>query len=122
MEVAPVSIVLITTGLVCVVAALYHGYLGQTRLIAPAIFPNSQAQALVGVIWQFSTAMWASCGAVIALSPWLFDDKDRQLAVMLACLPLVWGIVGNAWITRGRHFGWKVLAAIVAAAIIGVSS
>lgn len=114
-------IILVAAGLACIVAALIHGYLGQTRLIAPATFPNRQAKALVGVIWQLSTAIWAVCGAVIAASPWVFDDHTRLAAVLCACLPLGWGIVGNAWVTRGRHFGWKMLAAIVSAAIIGAT-
>ncbi|MEG3176836.1 hypothetical protein U1872_11400 [Sphingomonas sp. RB3P16] len=113
-------IILVPAGVACIVAALIHGYLGQTRLIAPAKFPGGQAKALVNVIWQFSTAIWAVCGAIIAASPWLFDDHARPVAVLCACLPLAWGIVGNAWITRGRHFGWKMFAAIVSVAIVGV--
>jgi F0F1-type ATP synthase membrane subunit c/vacuolar-type H+-ATPase subunit K len=115
-----VPIILVPAGLACIVAALIHGYLGQKRLIAPAKFPNRQAKALVGVIWQFSTAIWAVCGAIIGASPWLFDDHTRQAAVLGTCLPLAWGIIGNAWITRGQHFGWKMLATIVSAAILGV--
>ena len=112
-------LILVPTGIACIAAALYHGYLGQTRLIGPAKFPNRQAQALVGMIWQFSTASWAVCGALIALSPYLFDTGSRRVAVVCACLPICWGIVGNFWITRGRHFGWKIFAAIVASAVAG---
>ncbi len=111
--------ILVPVGLLCIAAAAYHGYLGWTRLIAPATFPNSQAKALVGMIWQFSAAVWMVCGGVIALSPWLFDDRVRPWAVVAACVPIVWGIVGNAWVTRGRHFGWKLFASIVVAAVAG---
>jgi hypothetical protein len=114
-------IVLVPVGLACMAAALYHGYLGQTRLIDPATFPSRQAKEMVGMIWQFSTAAWAVCGAIIALSPWLFPSRFRLESVICACLPIGWGILGNAWITRGRHFGWKIFAGIVAAAIVGAA-
>ena len=111
--------ILVPAGLLLSAAAIYHGYLGQTRLIGPATFTNRQAKALVGLIWQFSTVTWAICGFIIALSPWLFDDEARLLAVLCACLPVVYGIAGNCWITRGRHFGWKVFAAVVGLAVVG---
>lgn len=111
------SILLLPIGIACVAAALYHGYLGQTRLIGPTVFANRQAKELVAMIWQFSTATWAFCGVVIAVSPWLFAGGNRLSAIVCACLPIMWGVIDNAWVTRGRHFGWKVFAAIVAAAV-----
>lgn len=113
------AVILVPVGLACILAALVHGYRGQTLLIDPADFRSQQAKSLVGMIWQFSAAAWAVCGGVIAASPWLFDDAARPGGVALACLPMLWGIIGNAWVTRGRHFGWKVFAVIVAAAITG---
>jgi hypothetical protein len=109
-------------GVLCVAAACVHGYLGETRLIAPARFPNRQAKALVSAAFQLSTALWIASGAVIAAAPWLFDDRGRPWAVAAACLPLLWVIVANAWITRGRHFGWKVFAAVVALAAMGAAA
>lgn len=111
--------ILLPTGLLCAALAAYHGYLGQIRLIDPATFESRQAKALVGMIWQFSAAAWVICGLIIAAAPWLFDDSARPVAVILACLPIMWGVVGNAWVTRGRHFGWKLFAMVVAAATTG---
>lgn len=113
---------LCTAGVLCAAIACIHGYLGETRLIAPATFPSRQAKALIRAIWQFSTAAWVASGAVLAAAPWAFDDRSRPWAVAAACLPLVWGIVANAWITRGRHFGWKALSAVVALAALGAAS
>ena len=106
-------ILLVSAGLLCVAVALLHGYLGETKLIAPANFPNRQARLLVGAVWQLSTATWVVSGIVIAASPWLFREENRPWGVAAACLPLVYGAVANAWITRGRHFGWKALAVVV---------
>jgi hypothetical protein len=115
------SVLLCIAGVLCVAAACLHGYLGETRLIAPARFPNRQARLLVSAVFQLSTATWIASGAVIAAAPWLFDGRTRPWAVAAACLPLVWGIVANAWITHGRHFGWKVLGAVVVLAALGVA-
>ena len=111
--------ILVTAGIACMGAAIAHGYRGQTRLIKLATFANREAKALVSMIWHFSAAASAVCGAVIAASPWLFPDETRPIAVALACLPPLWGIVGNAWATRGRHFGWMVFAGIVVLALVG---
>ena len=115
-----VTVLLVGGGLGLIAAAIAHGYLGQTRLIASATFQSRQAKEIVLAIWHFSSASWAACGAIIAASPWLFDDASRKTAVMFACLPVVYGVVGNAWITRGRHFGWKVFAAAITLAMLGV--
>ncbi len=115
------TVLLCIAGVLCAAAACVHGYLGETRLIAPATFPNRQAKLLVSAIFQWSTVTWFASGVVIAAAPWLFDDRSRPWAVAAACLPLVWGIVFNAWITRGRHFGWKVCAAIVVLAVSGAA-
>lgn len=110
---------LVFAGVACMLTAVVHGYLGQTRLIGPATFKGRQAKALVIMIWQFSAAAWAACGGVIAASPWLFSKESRPLAVGLACLPVLWGVVGNAWVTGGRHFGWKLFAVILLLAMAG---
>jgi len=110
---------LVPAGILCIVVAVIHGYLGETRLIATATFPNRQSRQLVSAIWQLSTATWIASGAVIAAAPWLFDDQTRRWGVIAACLPLAWGVAANAWITRGRHFGWKVLGIVIVLAIIG---
>lgn len=99
------SAVLAVSGLLCIVMACVHGYLGETRLIAPTTFADPQAKAFISAIWQFSTVIWIAAGVVIAAAPWLFADRQRALGIGLACLPLIYGIVANAWITNGQHLG-----------------
>ena len=114
--------VLVASGLLGIVVACLHGYLGEARLIAPATFANAQARALVSAIWQFSTVTWIAAGGVIAVAPWLFTDHQRMIGVALACLPLTYGMIANAWITNGRHFGWKAMAVVVVLAMIGAAA
>jgi len=108
---------LVPVGIAGILVSLVHGYLGQTHLIARAEFPGRTARGFVSLIWQYSTVTWVACCGLIAASPWLFDERTRPLGVGLACLPLLYGTLGNAWVSRGRHFGWKALAAVIAAAI-----
>ncbi|WP_183612361.1 hypothetical protein [Novosphingobium hassiacum] len=110
---------MVAVGISCVAAACLHGYLGEVKLIGPATFPTRQSRLLVSAMWQFSTMIWIGCGVLIAASPWLFSDSDRPLAIPLICSPILFGVVANGLITRGRHFGWKVFAAIVVAAMGG---
>lgn len=110
---------LLASGLLAIAVAILHGYLGETRLIAPATFPDRQARRFVSAIWQMSTALWIACGAIIAGSPWL-EPGPRRWTVLAACLPLLWGTLANVWITRGRHIGGRLMGAAVAMALIAV--
>lgn len=111
------ALLMVATGVICVLLSCVHGYLGEARLIGPASFPSRQAKLLVSAIWQFSTAMWIISGVLIAASPWLFPAAWLTPAIALICTPLLFGVIANCAITRGRHFGWKALLAIIVAAM-----
>lgn len=116
------TILLPLAGVLGVLVALAHGYLGETRIIAAASFPSRQAKALVRAIWQLSTVTWALGSLAIAAAPSLIaESATRQVVVAVAILPMLWGIIANAWITKGRHFGWMALAVVVGLAVTGVS-
>jgi len=108
-------------GLTCVAVAILHGYLGHAKLIGPTSFATPEAKGLVEAIWQFSTVAWVVSGVIIAASPWIFTAEQRMEYVAMACLPLAYGACANAVITRGRHFGWKLLTMIIAGAIGGTA-
>lgn len=108
-------------GSACVAVAILHGYLGHAKLIGPTSFATPEAKGLVEAIWLFSAVAWAASGIVIAASPWIFNAEQRMAYVATACLPLAYGACANAVITRGRHFGWKLLTMIIAGAIGGAA-
>ena len=95
-----------------------HGVLGEVRIIAP-LEADRQAKAFLSAIWWFSAIAWMISSAIVGLSPWLIDDRRRLPFIALAILPLVYGLIVNAWISRGRHFGWKLLGMVVSLALIG---
>lgn len=112
------ELLLLPIGIACVVASVAHGYLGQTRLIDPAEFPRGWARGFVSMIWQYSTVTWATIGIFIASAPWLLSDADRVWAVPASCVPIAYGVIGNAIVSKGQHFGWKLFAAIIGAACL----
>jgi len=46
------------------------------------------------------------------------EPPRHWIVVTLACV-FGFGALGNAWVTRGRHFGWMALSAVVALAVAG---
>lgn len=117
------TILLMIAGALGVATALIHGYLGETRIIALAAFPSRQARGFVRAIWQLSTTIWISGSLVIAAAPFAFADPlQRRLVLALACLPMVYGLVCNAWISRGRHFGWMALSTVIGITVLGAAT
>lgn len=112
---------LVASGLLAIAVALLHGYLGQTRLIAPATFTSRKVRQMMIAMWQLTSAVWIGCGLVIASAPWLVEGRTRSWAVVAACLPLLYGAIGNLWIMRGRHIGGQLMSAAILLALLGVS-
>jgi hypothetical protein len=120
MEALMDTILLPVAGVLGIATALIHGYLGETRIIALASFPSRQAKEFARAVWQLSTATWVAGSLTIAAAPFVFAElPQRRLALLVACSPMVYGLVCNAWISRGRHFGWMALAAVIGLAIVG---
>lgn len=115
------EILLIAAGVLGLIVAAIHAYLGQVRLIAPAKFPGRVQRQMVQAIWHFSALVWAASALVFLYAAQQLTGDARWLAVTLACLPLAYGLVCNVWITHGKHFGWILLAVVIALALAGGS-
>ncbi len=46
------------------------------------------------------------------------EPARHWIVVTLSCV-FAFGALANAWATRGRHFGWMALSAVVALAVAG---
>ena len=115
------DILLIAAGLLGLIVAAIHAYMGQVRLIAPAKFTGPVQRGMVQAIWQFSALAWAASALVFLYAAERLTGEARWLAVAFACLPLAYGFICNAWITRGKHFGGWLLAVVIALALAGGS-
>lgn len=111
-------------GLIGSGTALVHGILTQRLMVRPigAVLGgdkslSSPIRRLVPVLLHFSTFAWFAGGlALIAAAAKGGPDAKLATGMLVGSLYL-FGAIGNAWATRGRHPGWLLMA--VAVGLIG---
>lgn len=108
------------SGALAILAAITHGVLGETRVFPRARIEPEWARRLIRIVWQCSSVAWLACGILILAAPLMASEAARRW-IIFTLVP-VYGVaaVGNAWATRGRHFGWMALTAVVVCALIGL--
>ena len=106
-------------GVAAIAAAVIHGVLGETRVFPRVTIEPTRLRSLFRLVWQASTVAWIGGGVLLIAAPLMASESARHwIAATLACV-FAFGALGNAWATRGRHFGWMVLGAVVAMAVAG---
>jgi hypothetical protein len=120
MEMAPMrDLLLQISGLAAIAVAIVHGVLGETKVFARATIEPARLRTMIRLVWQLSTVAWIGGGVLLIAAPLMASDPARHwIVVTLACV-FASGALGNAWATRGRHFGWMALSAVVALAVAG---
>jgi hypothetical protein len=107
------------SGLAAIAIALIHGVLGETRVFAHATIEPARLRTMIRLVWQASTVAWIGGGVLLIAAPWMASEPARHwIVVTLACV-FAFGALANALATRGRHFGWMALSAVVALAVAG---
>jgi hypothetical protein len=106
-------------GIAAIVVALIHGILGETRVFARATIEPARLRALIRVCWQIGTVGWICGGILLIAAPFIASTSARHWIIATTCLMYGFGMVGNFWVLRGRHFGWAALGAVITMAIIG---
>jgi len=107
------------SGLAAIVVALVHGVLGETKVFARASIEPKWARTLIRLVWQAGTVAWIGGGVLLVAAPWMASDQARHWIVATFAAVFAFAALGNAWATRGRHFGWMALGAVVALAVAG---
>lgn len=119
---------LVAAGTIGAGTSLMHGVLMQRFMVTP--FSAALAREgrtteplmrLLPVLMHFSTFAWfVAGGALIAAA--LASEREIKLAVVAGAGVLyLFGVVGNAWATRGRHPGWMLLAVSCALMVAGIA-
>src|SRR5664279_457738 len=107
------------SGLAAIAVALIHGVLGETKVFARATIEPPRLKTLIRLVWQAGTVAWIGGGVLLIAAPWMASDPARHwIVVTMACV-FAFGALANALATRGRHFGWMALSAVVALAVAG---
>ncbi|MEM6627687.1 MAG: hypothetical protein AAF719_13390 [Pseudomonadota bacterium] len=110
---------LYAAGTLGIVISIVHGFLGETKIVAPSQAPASQAKRVMRAIMFISAVYWFAGGLVLLLTPAVLTEAQRPLAVYGAAFLFLTGSLGNFWATKGRHFGWMLLAVAGGLAVAG---
>ncbi|MGP0090642.1 MAG: hypothetical protein ACLPKB_11890 [Xanthobacteraceae bacterium] len=108
------------SGVFAIMAAVAHGILGETRVFARAHIEPAWARRLIRAVWQCSSVAWLACGVLLLAAPLMSSEAARRWIIFALVPVYAVAAVGNAWATRGRHFGWMVLTAVVVCALFGL--
>ena len=107
------------SGVAAIASALIHGILGETRVFARATIQPARLRTLIRLVWQAGAVAWIGGGVLLIAAPWMASEPARHwIIVTMACV-FAFAALGNALATRGRHFGWMALSAVVALAVAG---
>ncbi len=107
------------SGIAAIAVALIHGVLGETKVFARATIEPPRLRNLIRLCWQIGTVGWLCGGVLLIAAPLMAPESARHWIVATVVAMYGFGIVGNAWVFRGRHFGWMALSAVVALAVAG---
>ena len=107
------------SGLAAIVVAIIHGVLGETKVFARATIEPARLRNLIRLCWQVGTVGWACGGVLLIAASSMASAPARHWIVVTMVVMYGFGVVGNAWIFRGRHFGWMALSAVIALAVAG---
>ena len=106
-------------GVGAIVVALIHGLLGETKVFPRATIEPPRLRTLIRLVWQASTVAWIGCGVLLVATPWMDSGLARRWIVLTMIGVFGLSACANAWATRGRHFGWMALTAVVVMAAAG---
>ena len=106
-------------GVAAVAVSLIHGVLGETKVFSRATIEPPRLRALIRICWQIGTVGWIGGGVLLLATPSFASIPARHWIVLTVCAMYSFGMIGNFWVFRGRHFGWAALGAVVMMAAIG---
>jgi hypothetical protein len=107
-------------GILGIAAALVHGYLGETRIFATARIEPGRARLLLRLVWQCGVVAWVAMGGLLIFAPDMGSNRARIAIIAASAAVFAAGAIGNAWASRGRHFGWAWLSVVVCLALAGM--
>ena len=109
-------------GVVAIVVAVIHGVIGETRVFADSprtTIEPARLRTLLRLVWQAGTIAWIGGGVLLVAASALASEPARHWIVATMVVVFAFAALANAWATRGRHFGWMLLSAVVALSVAG---
>ena len=113
------DLLLQAAGAVAVVGALIHAVIGERRVFTRVQIEPARLRLLIWLVWQAFTLAWIACGVLLFAAPWMGSEPARHWIVAVLVPVFAFAAFANAFASRGRHFGWMVLGAVVGMALAG---
>ncbi len=107
------------SGLLAIAAGVTHGVLGETKVFARAQITPSGARRLIRAVWLFGVVSWIAIAVLMIAAPHLGSQDARHWIIATSAVTYAFGAVGNAIVTRGKHFGWMLLLVVSGLAVAG---
>jgi hypothetical protein len=107
-------------GVLAIVVALVHGYLGESKVFVAARIEPGWASRLMRSLYRCTVIDWAALGVLLILVPTMASGQARHAIIIASAAVYAAAAAGNAWSTRGRHFGWVLMLLVVALALAGI--
>lgn len=107
-------------GILAMVIAFVHGALGETQVFKHTRMEPARYRLLIRLAWQNGAVAWFMGGVLLFTIPWMESEIARRW--IAGAMAVVYGsaALGNAWSSKGRHFGWIVLALVTVLALASV--
>lgn len=115
------DLMLQAAGVLAIVVACVHGYLGQARVIGPAGITRPMIRQLLQAVWQAGALHWAFGGAIFIAAPHVMGAEARFWVVVVMGAGYLLPALGNLWAMRARHPGGWLLCLVVALAAAGAA-
>jgi hypothetical protein len=106
-------------GALAILAALIHAVIGEVSVFTRVRIEPARLKTLIWLVWQAFTVAWIACGVLLLAAPGLGSEPARHWIVAALVPVFAFATFANAYASRGRHFGWMMLGAVVGMAIAG---
>ena len=113
------DLLLFCSGFVVFVFVLFFGLLGVFLVFVCVCFVLLCLCLLFWLVWLDGTVAWIGGGVLLLAAPWMDSNSARHWIVVTFAVVFGFAALGNAFATRGRHFGWVGMGAVVALAVAG---
>jgi hypothetical protein len=109
-----------SAGVLGLIVSVIHGVLGETVVFAKARIEPERLRLLIRLVWQCGTVAWIGIATLLIAAPYMGSAAARDWIIGVGVAIYGFGVAANAWATRGRHFGWLALAAVIGLAMSGL--
>lgn len=107
-------------GILALAVSIAHGVLGETKVFSRARIEPERLRSLLRGVWQCSTVAWIGLAILLIVTPKLRSEAARHWIIAMSIVTYGFAAVGNAWATRGRHFGWVAMTVVIGLAAVGL--